>query len=105
MNLTSFLLLFFLAHVVLFAVLAYQTVGLPDWMVPAISMLATVLFAIVAISSENLSVVDDGQSVSHSEPVIGIYAFGLAVLAFLLTAYTVLKWFEQQGYNSGGSSV
>lgn len=100
----TFLAMLFVGHALVGAVFVADRAGMEN-AEPPLSLLGTVVFAIVAISSENVqTVTNDGTVVTQSESAIGIYAFMLALLSFILTVYLILSWLPTDDITGGNSS-
>lgn len=94
---STFLTALVIAHLILFAMLAVGQWKLDSWLTPALGLLATMLFGIVAINAQQIeTVADNGSIVTTSETALGIYAFGLAIIAFLLTIRVLIEWLPTQ---------
>jgi len=102
---SNFTLLVILAHVLLAATLGTAQLRLPKWLAPAIGTFATVLFGLLAIVAQNIEhVADDGTITATSEPVVSIYAIGLAVVSLLLTTVLLIDWLPTGSLTGGDSS-
>jgi hypothetical protein len=102
---STFLLALILAHITLGLVFLVARPGIADWVSAALALVSTILFALVALSSETVeTVANNGDVVTTSEPGIGIYAFGLALISFLLTVVLLIEWLPTQSLNGGSSS-
>ncbi len=89
----TYIVLLVVAHVFLGLSLYTAQMRLPKWLAPALGTFATMLFGVLSLSAQNIEhVAQDGSITTTSEPVVGIYALGLAAVAFLLTTVLLIDW-------------
>ena len=101
----TFVLVLALAHIMLAGALVSGHRLIPTWLAPVQALLATILFGLGSISAANVeTVTDSGSVVSTSEPAIGIYAIGMALIGFLLTIVVLIEWLPTQKLTGGKSS-
>lgn len=102
---STFLLLLAIAHVTLAIGITAAEFGLPEWLAPPTMTLATMLFAILSITAQNIErVADNGDVITVSDPVVGIYALTLAAVSLVLTAVVVINWLPTSSLTGGSSS-
>lgn len=80
------------AHITLAIGLMSSESSWPSWLAVPNTLLSAVLFSFAALNSASLEVATDAGIESASEPAIGIYAFGLAVIAFAMAIIMALNW-------------
>jgi len=102
---STFITMLLVGHALLLAMLVSDRSAIADELTPAIGLLGTTVLGIVALSSASVErVADNGTVVTQSEPAIGIYAFALAVIAFILTLYWLLLWLPADKITQGDTS-
>lgn len=85
-------LLLVLGHVALLGGVLCSEGRWPSWLAMPLTYLSAVAFTFAAIYAASLEVATDTGIESTSEPAIGIYAFGLAIIAFALAVVMTLSW-------------
>ena len=94
-------LLLLLAHASILAGLFCSEGSWPQWLAVPLTFLSAVLFAFAAIYASSLQIATDSGIESTSEPAIGIYAFGLATIAFILAIVMALNWLPRPKIRGG----
>ena len=90
---STFVLFLALAHVSGLAALWMSESTPFQWLASPAMFISSLLFGFVSLSASNVEqVTQSGTVVSTTEPGVGVYAFGLGTIAFVLTLVMLLNW-------------
>lgn len=103
--LSTIIILTLAAHATLAGAVLSGYLQTPVWVASPLALLSSILSAFVAISASSITVItNSGEIVTRSEPVLGIYSFGLALIAFVLAVAITIAWLPTDNLNGGTSS-
>jgi len=85
-------LLLALGHLALIMGVVLSESQARSWPAPPLTLTAGLLLAVAALYSSEIEVATDSGIETVSEPFIGIYAFGVAIVAFLLGVLMTVRW-------------
>jgi hypothetical protein len=64
-----------------------------SWPAPPLTLGAGMVLSVAALYASEIEVVTEQGIITTSEPFIGIYALGLAIVSFILGLLMTLQWF------------